>query len=136
MSTQPAPEPKAEEQEGSNVGKQGSPATERAAIMSTALKLTKTKELFFHFEIGFKRTAPASNSRAGEVQAPQGEQAVSQPVLTFPAAAPRQAAAALDGAVAPSAGSGSGSSGSGGAVYVLLKGGTSQTPPDGYPPPP
>jgi len=135
MSTQAAPVTKPEGQQGSNPGKDCAPASERAAITNLALKLTKTKQLFFHFEIGFKRTAPVSIGRAAEVQAPLGGEAVPQP-LAFPASAPRPAAPALDAAAAPAAGGSSGSTQSGAAVYVLVKGGTSQTPPDGYPPPP
>jgi len=144
MSTQAAAASKPEEpeepgeHEGSKLLKEF-PQNERAAVMRTVMNLTKTKELFFHFEIGFKRTAPAAISRAAEVHAPLAEHA--QPPLAFPAGAPRQAAAAQapDAAVAlpaGGAGGGSGSTQSGAAVYVVVKGGSSQSPPGGYPPPP
>jgi hypothetical protein len=138
MSTQPATLNKRDEPSGGNPGEDSSQADQGRATDSAILKLTKTKQVFFHFEIGFKRTGPKAFRRAAEVQAPQIEQAVPQPVLAFSAGPLRQAAPVLDGVAASqlAADAGSGSSTSGGAVYVLLKGGTTVTPPDGYPPPP
>ena len=139
MSNPPAALNKRDEPAGGNPGEDSPQAGLRPATATdnAILKLTKTKEVFFHFEIGFKRTSPKVLGRAAEAQAPQIEQAVPQPVLAFSAGAPRQAAPALDAAVAPQAvPGGSGSSTSGGAVYVLVKGGSTVTPPDGYPPPP
>jgi hypothetical protein len=138
MSNPPAALNKRDELSGANPGQDICQPDQRSAYDSAMLKVTKTKQVFFHFEIGFKRTSPKALGPAAEAQAPPIEQAVPQPVLAFSAGAPRQPAPALDAAAAPPqpvAGS-SGSSTSGGAVYVLLKGGTTVTPPDGYPPPP
>jgi hypothetical protein len=138
MSNPPGALNKRDELSGCNPGQDISQPDQCSATDSAMLKVTKTKQVFFHFEIGFKRTSPKILGRTAEAPAPPIEQAVPQPVLAFSAGAPRQAAPALDAAVAPSqpvAGS-SGSSTSGGAVYLLLNGGTTVTPPDGYPPPP
>ena len=138
MSNPPAALNKRDELSGCNPGEDTVQPDQRLAADRAILTLTKRKEVFFHFEIGFKRTSrPKDYGRAAGVQAPQIEQAVPQPVLAFSAGAPRQPAPAPDGGVAAQdATGGSGSSTSGGAVYVLLKGGTTVTPPDGYPPPP
>jgi hypothetical protein len=143
MNTQSASLSKAAEPPANHPGEGSSKPGDNPAILSTILKVTKTRALFLHFEIGFKRTAPTHSSFAADLPAglaadlpapaPQSEQVVAQPVLAFSAAAPRQPPPALAGGVA--AGGGSGSSTSGSAVYVCLKGGTTVTPPDGYPPP-
>jgi len=140
MSNTPAAANKRDEPAGGNPGEDSPQADQRpataTAIDPAILKLTKTKQLFLHFEIGFKRTRPKALARAAELPAAQIEQAVPQPVLAFSAGA-RQAAPALDAAVAPQAVPGdSSSSTSGGAVYALLSGGTTVTPPDGWPLPP
>lgn len=136
MSNPPAALNKRDELSGGNPGQDVSQPDQRLAAESAILKVTKTKQVFFHFEIGFKRTSPKVLGLAAEAQAPPIEQAVPQPVLAFSAGPPRQLAPALDAGVAPQAvPGGTGSSTSGGAVYVLLKGGTTVTPPDGYPPP-
>jgi hypothetical protein len=135
MSNPPAAVNKRDEPAGGNPGEDSPQANQRPANDSAILKLTKTKQVFFRFEIGFKRTSPKALARAAEAQAPQLEQAGPQ-VLAFSAGA-RQAAPALDAAVAPQAVPGdSSSSTSGGAVYALLSGGTTVTPPDGWPLPP
>ncbi|HXO41284.1 MAG TPA: hypothetical protein VN999_07550 [Thermoanaerobaculia bacterium] len=138
MSNPPGALNKRDELSGCNPGQDISQPDQRLAADSAIWKVSKTKQVFFHFEIGFKRTSPKVVGPAPGAQAPPIEQAVPQPVLAFPAGAPRPAALALDAAVPPPqpvAGD-SGSSTSGGAVYVLLKGGTTVTPPDGWPPPP
>jgi hypothetical protein len=140
MSNPPAAVNKRDEPAGGNPG-EDCPRTDQRAVTETAiLKLSKTKEVFVHFEIGFKRTSPKVLGRTAVAQAPPIE-AAPQPVLAFPAGAPRQAALALDAVGAPQAvpGDGSSTSGgssSGGSVYVVLKGGSTVTPPDGWPGPP
>ena len=101
------------------------------AILGGILKLTKTKELFVHFEIGFKKTTPRVSVRAAEVPATQGEMAAPQAVHAVAAASPRQAPTLLDSTTSGNPGS----STTGSSLYVQLKGGVSVTPPDGYPPP-
>ena len=138
MSTQPAPLPRPEEQGGSNpIGHERSKESLNPATLGAILKLTKTKELFFHFEIGFKRAGPKSLGRAAEVQAPQGEAVVAQPVRAFSAAPLRQAPTLLDNGAAPQGvAGGSDPATSGSAGYVRLSAGITATPPDGYPPKP
>jgi hypothetical protein len=138
MSTQPAPLSRPEKQEGVTLSGHERPQEGlNPATLGAILKLTKTKELFFHFEIGFKRTTPKYLSRTTEVQAPQGEAVVPQSVLAFSAAPPRQAPTLLaDGAAPQGVAGGSDPATSGSAGYVRLSAGITSTPPDGYPPKP
>jgi len=144
MSNPPAAVNKRDEPAGGSPGESSPQADQRPATGTATLKLSKTREVFLHFEIGFKRTSPKVLGRAAEVPAPQLEPAAPQPVLAFSAGAPRQAAPALDASATPQpATGGSGSPGtggsdpstSGGAFYVLLKGGETVTPPYPFPPP-
>jgi hypothetical protein len=148
MSNPPAAVNKRDEP-GANPGEDSPQADQRPATGTATLKLSKTREVFLHFEIGFKRTSPKVLRRAAEVQAPQIEPAVPQPVLAFSAGAPRQAAPALDAGAAPQASPAvSDSSGTGGSVssrsrvsvYVVMKAGSTYrpetvSPPAPYPPP-
>jgi hypothetical protein len=138
MNTQPAAVPIPEGQGGGNpAGREKPKEGLSPATLGAILKLTKTKELFVRFEIGFKRTTPRYPGLAAEAQAPHGEPVAPQPKLAFSAAAPRPAPALLDAAAAlPGAGGAPASSSSGSSLFVQLKGGVSVTPPDGYPPPP
>ena len=104
---------------------------------------SRTRRLFFHFEIGFKKTSSHVDRRADALQL--HEAPVAQPVLAFSAGAPKPPApapeilAALPGNPPPPAGSGSGTSTSTAGAYVNLSVGETVTPPDpgggGYVPP-
>jgi hypothetical protein len=131
----------------SNPDERGEPTTEKGAeekgLQRSETLPCKRRRLFFHFEIGVKRTTSQPESAVKRTTSQQDqpaagiplqqEAAVAQQVLAFPAGAAKPPALAADNAAA-----GSGPSTSTTSLFLYSSAGTTPAPLDvgGYPGPP
>jgi hypothetical protein len=132
----------------SNTDERGEPTTEKGAeekCLQKSETLPWTRRLFFHFEIGVKKTTSQPGSAvkrttseqdqpaAGIPSQQEAAAAVAQQVLAFPAGAAKPPAPALDNAAAVP-----GSSTSTTLLHLHASAGTTAAPLDvgGYPGPP
>lgn len=137
MNSQSAAQTDADERECSSPGEESANTGADAKTSSKIMKSFRTKQLFFHFEIGVTKTRPQPCGASSQAPQPMRQAAGNQPVLVV---APKPQALAADTLAAPDpsppATTSSDSSPSTSTIHMTASVGVTDMPPVIYPGPP